>query len=863
MRLTSITLRNYRGITEHTVDFADGITVVEGPNEVGKSSIPEALRLLRTEYDSAKKQIIRDIRPVHRDASPEVEARLTSGPYDMTYRKRWGKGGLTELTVHAPRREMLTGRDAHDRFEQILDETLDIDLLDALEVQQGKSLDQPLLADLTALHRALGNGDDTADDDILVAAIHAEQARYFTGTGKPTGEYRAAIEAAEASAVALRALRERSAQVDGWVDAHARFEGKAAALAQQLDEARAAHAALATKHAALAGLRAAVTTAEEKLNAARAAHRHAVAAQTDRAALIAEHQNRTDEATAAGEALEAAAPSADGAAQLAEAERSHQAALDRRAAAGTRLRDLRHARDLAERRMRRASLRARLTKAEAADDARREALATLAQEPITAADVRRLEQAELALGAAEQARRAAAAVVEVTPLGDLPVVVGGTVVEGPDSRSVLEPTSVRVDGVVEVTVRPGQRPEALEATLTDARDARDQLLRSFEVESLEEAEARAAAHDRAQDQLREAERALELVLVDVPLDQLRDQLAAVERSLEGEPAAADDEEAQDWEALLAEATAQQDSAMATVDEAQESMGRLRRALDAEASQRTIAEHRVSTASAELDRITTRLGTAREAHPDDELAATVEAATEAVDDADSSLAEHRRALAESDADRLELEFDNATQLVDRRGAELQSARNEVLAYRTRLDDAEREGLFDALTRAEAEHIAAVERRDRIERAASAAKLLASTFDAHRTTAQAAYVAPFKAAIERLGTRLHGNGFEVEVSPDLQLESRTVDGRTVGFHQLSGGAQEQLALLGRLAAAQLVAEQGAPVILDDALGFADPERLRALALVLHEVGQTAQIILLTCQSSRYAEVGSATVVSLSND
>lgn len=863
MRLTSVTLRNYRGITEHTVDFADGITIVEGPNEVGKSSIPEALRLLRTEYDSAKKQIIRDIRPVHRDASPEVEARLTSGPYDMTYRKRWGKGGLTELTVHAPRREMLTGRDAHDRFEQILAETLDVDLLDALEVQQGESLDQPQLANLTALHRALGDGDDSADDDTLVAAIRAEQARYFTGTGKPTGEYRAVIEAAESAQETLRALRDRNAQVDGWVDAHARFEAKATDLGDQLGRARNTHAQLSARHGALAGLRSAVTNAEQALTAARAAHRHAVAAQTDRAALIAEHEARTAEVAAAAEALDAAAPSADRASQLADAERTHREALDRRAAAGTSVRDLQHARDLSERRLRYASLRDRLAKAEAADAARRDALVALAQEPITAADVRRLEQAELALRAAEQARRAAAAVVEVTPLGDLPVVVGGNTLDGPDSRSVLEPTSVRVEGVVEVTVRPGQRPEALEAALTDARSAHDELLQTLEVVSLVEAETRAAAHDRAQDELRAAERALELVLIDTTLDQLRDQLATMERSLEGESSAADDEESRDWDGLLAEASAQQDAAMAAADEAQETVARLRRTLDAEASQRTIAEHRLTTASAELDRVTARLSDAREAHPDDQLATTVEETAQAVDKAESSLAEHRRALAESDADRLELEFDNATQLVDRLDGELQRARNEVLAYRTRLDDAEREGLFDALTRAEAEHTAAAERRDRFARAASAAKLLASTFDAHRTTAQAAYVAPFKAAIETLGKRLHGNSFEVEVSSDLQLESRTVDGRTVAFHQLSGGAQEQLALLGRLAAAQLVAEQGAPVILDDALGFADPERLRALALVLHEVGQTAQIILLTCQPSRYAGVGSATVVSLTND
>ena len=37
MRLHSIRLINYRAISDATVDFSSGVTIVEGPNEVGKS----------------------------------------------------------------------------------------------------------------------------------------------------------------------------------------------------------------------------------------------------------------------------------------------------------------------------------------------------------------------------------------------------------------------------------------------------------------------------------------------------------------------------------------------------------------------------------------------------------------------------------------------------------------------------------------------------------------------------------------------------------------------------------------------------------------------------------------------------------
>lgn len=72
---------------------------------------------------------------------------------------------------------------------------------------------------------------------------------------------------------------------------------------------------------------------------------------------------------------------------------------------------------------------------------------------------------------------------------------------------------------------------------------------------------------------------------------------------------------------------------------------------------------------------------------------------------------------------------------------------------------------------------------------------------------------------------------------------------------------MALIGRLACAQLVAaDEGAPVILDDTLGFSDPARLRSVAAVLGAVGSTTQVIVLTCQPERFAGIGGAGVVRL---
>lgn len=61
--------------------------------------------------------------------------------------------------------------------------------------------------------------------------------------------------------------------------------------------------------------------------------------------------------------------------------------------------------------------------------------------------------------------------------------------------------------------------------------------------------------------------------------------------------------------------------------------------------------------------------------------------------------------------------------------------------------------------------------------------------------------------------------------------------------------------------IVAEQGGmPLIMDDALGYTDPERLRLMGAVLARAARECQIVVFTCVPERYANIGSAAIVSL---
>ena len=130
-------LTNYRGIAHREIEFPErGVTVVSGPNEIGKSSLIEALDLLLESKDRSAKKDVKQVKPTHADVGSEVTAEISTGRYRFVYRKRFHKKCETELTIIAPQREQITGDEAHDRVRSMLAETVDTGLWQAQRVLQ-------------------------------------------------------------------------------------------------------------------------------------------------------------------------------------------------------------------------------------------------------------------------------------------------------------------------------------------------------------------------------------------------------------------------------------------------------------------------------------------------------------------------------------------------------------------------------------------------------------------------------------------------------------------------------------------------------------------------------------------------------
>jgi len=244
-----------------------------------------------------------------------------------------------------------------------------------------------------------------------------------------------------------------------------------------------------------------------------------------------------------------------------------------------------------------------------------------------------------------------------------------------------------------------------------------------------------------------------------------------------------------------------------------------------------------------------------------LKAIEEEAAEAQKDVDAAVA----SLAELNAESTEELHKNAVEALSRTERDLQTANSDHTQLSISLRLRGEQGIAGAIDEAARVVGHLEDEHSRLEAKAEAARLLHATFERHRALARERYAAPLRNEVERLGRLVFGEDIGIELDDDLRITARNLNNQTIAFDSLSIGTQEQLGLLARLACASLVGvndNEGAPVILDDALGWTDPGRVERMGAAINAAGRKAQVIILTCTPKRYAAVGSASVVRLHN-
>ncbi|WP_395310541.1 AAA family ATPase [Mycobacterium sp. AMU20-3851] len=869
MILHRLVLTNYRGVAHRDIEFPErGVVVISGANEIGKSSMIEALDLLLTIKDRSTKKEVKAVKPTHADVGAEVLAEISTGPYRFVYRKRFHKRAETALTITEPKREQLTGDEAHDRVQAMLSETMDTALWEAQRVLQASATSPVDLSGCDALSRALdvaaGDGADDAAGDcdpLLVDRIECEYLKYFTPTGRPTGEWAAAGTRLKAAEAQVKTATEAVAEVEQAVARHATLTAELAESATRVESARDRLAAAQQASEAVAQLTQQRDTARVVAEAAAATHSASVTAVNERRRLRAEIDERS---TSAAELIAVAAESAQAHAAARQTVDAAEAAADQaRTAAEVAAVAVEEARTTLAALVARdeaARLAVRIDKLEAATAELAKVERELVGNTMTDALMREIENAARAVERAADQAELASAHIELVALADMTLRVGDddvTLAAGQGwSRSAGAPTEIELPGLLRARVVPGADALDTHAKLVAAQDIAAEALRRAGVQTVEQARdldarrrelrseqgrwqatigALAGEESLGQLQARHAELTVGQADVDGDTDAAR---ATLETARTAHRSAVQHADAQ--RALAA-------AAVTTCNEAAVAAGVLREKLGA--------------AQAELHTATERLAAERRTVADDALSVAAEAEAERSTRAAAELARLDAELAAAHPDAVAAELAAAARAAQSLLAEREAAATTLTELSATLKLYGTQGRKGALDTALTEREHAHGEYLRVQRRARAAQTLREVVLRHRDTARARYVAPFRGEIERLGRIVFGADFEVDIDTDLTIRSRTLDGRTVGYESLSGGAKEQIGIVARLACASLVArEDTVPVVIDDALGFTDPDRLTRMSAVFDTVGGDGQVIVLTCSPDRYAGIGEAQLIEL---
>lgn len=878
MRLHRLELEHWRGVESCALDFDAGVTLVEGPNEVGKSSIVEALQLLFNYLDSSSAGPVKAVQPVHRDEGSRVLVELSAGELRLVFEKTFNRKKATVLTVSSPNRESETGRRAHERALELLAEHADLSLWKALLVIQGDEVGQAALGSqpslVAALDRVAGAHDVAGDDaasEALMAVVETQYLRYYTKTGRPNADFARLSERVDdaesgcaAARLALEEVELKAASIADLERELARSEARMPAQQQRLSELEAKRVELGSLQARLDSCVEERTQTELDLDR--------LGQQLDRRQRLARAiEGLAQDLDAGGEQVRQASTrkaELHAALTAADSEATKLSSLAATAASGRRVLEATAAGRRRQERL--ASLRARLadvSSMQAEVESGERLVSTLPVTDAVLSDLRELNDqverlnAQIEVASGELTIEADA---ELTLLrdGDRQQLMPSDATSLPLTRD----QTVVIEGVATLNLRPDRAVATLAQRLRDAESRRADALAGHGLASYSDAVSSAEQRKMAEAQRAESVARLEALLggdtrdaLSLEVERLAGELAAM--SSEVRAAMDEAESAGDAEARLAGASADEEAASRQAQLAARHLEAVRNDLAAVSD--GLAELKAARASAEATMAEQRrqLESQRADASDETLLEQQRLKRERLDELDEQRRSLTEALAEQNAESVDAQHSSLKQAIERATSEQQTLRDRLLTERGGLDQVRQRGQHEALAAAEAEREAASGELADLQGRADAVACLREALHRHRDAARAAYLEPMTRAIENLGRIVFGSDLAIALSDDLSIASRTLGGVTVPFDALSVGAKEQLGILSRLAVAQIVAQEGGvPVILDDSLGFSDPERLSAMCAAIDYAARTCQVIVLTCTPERFADLGTARRVRL---
>ncbi len=864
LKLRRITANNFRKFRAPvTIEgLTDGLNIVVEPNETGKSTLLEAIRAAFFVPHRSSNQLTRSYQPFGENVAPEVEVSFDVAGVPWTVTKRFLKSPSMEVRGPSGRSQ---GDAAEEQLQALLGFEKDtsrngdvtaygalgllwVGQAEALAVSApGRIVRDTIQATLEAEVGTILGG---AAYERVRERVDQQCAVFWTAKGSPGGEQKAARERLDQAQVIVR---EAASKVELLDKSFAEVEAarvrlkllqremadttdtdRRADLVRSLEIARAAAQMLAQRKAEyeIASIR--VQTLDELASRHATATRVRDKAQVTLDAAKARRAERSAELTAARHKANAARTALVEARTnrqqaktvLAEAEK-HAAALRR----GQAIRSARIRHDTV------IALEKRLSIAKATSSTM-----------ISSDRISRLEKGERSIAEARAKLAAGATTIEL--VGSAPDVrIDGKPVTT-DRRVLTHETRVSLGSGAELIIRPPASAGSAELGLKEAIARQDETLTELGVESIAAARQR---NDTARDAAGEMKALSAQLDASAPADPelgLTAGVAALKLLVSGllsEPEGeSDDDEAPPVRAFADEVEFAE-TVLARAEGAQESAATALALI--EEQERPLAATEAGAAS-DLQNAANQLGQIETGQGFANLAGDLISATEKMAEAATVLNEAKRNASAHDAHSIERGITN----IDARQAAASEARRRLETDIARLEGTiESEGgkgLAERAAVATEEAMAAEQALGRTTEEAQTLKLLRDTLEEVRAETSRTYVGPVRTRATRHIERLLP-GSELLFADDLGLAAISRGGSPEDCVSLSKGTQEQLAVLTRLAIADLLREQGRPVslILDDPLVYADDARLDLMTEILTEAAQHMQVILLTCRERTF--------------
>jgi hypothetical protein len=869
-RLRVEQLRRFRAPLELT-GFTPGLNILAGPNEAGKSTLVRAIRAAF--FERHKSSMVDDLRPWDEGsgAAPRVEIDFELGGQPHRLVKSFLGRKRCVLAIGT---RQLEGAEAEDHLAQLFGYAYASKGASKAEyqgipgllwVEQGSGQELEVRHAREHLHDALHGQGEAAGalaatgGDALLERLRSDRAELLTGTGKPTGEHRQAIEAVARHQADIAALDAQIAQYCEQVD--------------RLDQLRRAHAADAQQQpwdalerdlAQARTLQATLDTSARQLGEDR--QRLAELARTrellgQRLAAFGQQEDDLARRQAALGQAETAVQSADDTATHARQQADAAQARAQAAQAQAQAAQQQALRDSLQQQLEQARTdaaaaahalqRARTAHAELA--AQRAQAAALA--PLTP---RQLQQLRALAQAREQAalRHQAVATRLAWRLPDGQTLQLDTQpLQGDGEWLLTAPALLRLPGGGELRITPGGQDLAdLARADQQAQHQLQQALAALGLADLAEAEARLAACTAAHGAVQLAEQALAIVApqgldaLDTACAQAQARIQAAEAALARLPAAAQDAVSA-TEAAALDKAAQQALAVARETQAKAQ------------AQQAAASSRRDAARAELQAAQARLAAPersaqREAAQQQLLQAQAEHQA-----LDARITQTAAQLKASRPDIVAQDIARLARSIEQLRASHQQRHEQILVLQSALQQAGAQGLEEQRAALDGELQRALRRQHELQRRAAALDLLCERLQARRQATLARLQAPLAQRLQHyLPLLLPGASMQIDeqLAPALLTRQRSTGAAESGaVDALSFGAREQLGLISRFAYADLLQQAGRPtlLILDDALVHSDSERLSHMKRVLFDAAQRHQVLLFTCHPALWRDMGVA--------